>query len=351
MSSFFKSVVRVAAPIIGTALGGPLGGALGGAIGGAATGGGLKGALTGGLGGSLYGGAGSLGSAASGALGLSGAASSVLAGATSGAGIGLASGGDLKSALTGGLTGGIGGYTSSLSGGVPSLGNSGTAEGLLNAGTGAVNGFSTATRSGGLLSNLTSGLGLSGGGGSSSLSGVLGGGSMNPFKLGASLYSNYSDRQANDEIIDMLRQKYEQGQGYLSPYQESGQQANTQLSQALAAGFNPSDLENDPSYQFRLQQGQNALTRSLGASGLSQSGAALKAAQDYGQGMASNEYQNAYGRWLAQNQQLAGLAGQGYGAAQDLTGLSGDLGAAEAAIIKANQESKNKLLSGLLGGY
>lgn len=47
---FFKKILGIAAPIIGSVFGGPIGGMIGGAIGGAASGGGLKGALTGALG-------------------------------------------------------------------------------------------------------------------------------------------------------------------------------------------------------------------------------------------------------------------------------------------------------------
>jgi len=58
------------------------------------------------------------------------------------------------------------------------------------------------------------------------------------------------------------------------------------------------DLYNDPSYQFRLQQGQKALDRQGAAAGRFLSGRQLQASSDYNQGAASQEFQNAYSRAL-----------------------------------------------------
>lgn len=63
-----------------------------------------------------------------------------------------------------------------------------------------------------------------------------------------------------------------------------------------AFSFDANDLYNDPSYQFRLQQGQNALAQNQVAGGLNLSGAAAKQMNDYTQNVASQEYQNAYKR-------------------------------------------------------
>lgn len=55
-------------------------------------------------------------------------------------------------------------------------------------------------------------------------------------------------------------------------------------------------LNQDPGYQFRMQEGMKAINASAAAKGGLQSGAALKAAQQYGQGLASQEYGNVYAR-------------------------------------------------------
>jgi hypothetical protein len=58
------------------------------------------------------------------------------------------------------------------------------------------------------------------------------------------------------------------------------------------------DLYKDPSYQFRLEQGQKALDRAGLAAGRFLSGRQLQASSDYNQGAASQEFQAGYGRAL-----------------------------------------------------
>ena len=67
-------------------------------------------------------------------------------------------------------------------------------------------------------------------------------------------------------------------------------------------GFTPQD----PSYNWRFSQGQQALERSMGASGMLNSGNRLAALTDYGQGQASTEYANQFSR-------LSQLAGANVG--------------------------------------
>lgn len=55
-------------------------------------------------------------------------------------------------------------------------------------------------------------------------------------------------------------------------------------------------MQQDPGYQFRLQEGQRALDMSAAARGTLRGGAQLKALQGYGQQLGSQEYQNAYNR-------------------------------------------------------
>lgn len=75
-------------------------------------------------------------------------------------------------------------------------------------------------------------------------------------------------------------------------------------------------LENDPGYQFRLEQGNKAIENQARAAGKYYSPSTVKALTQYGQGFASNEFGNVYNR-------LAGLSGVGQTAANQL----GQLGA------------------------
>jgi hypothetical protein len=65
---------------------------------------------------------------------------------------------------------------------------------------------------------------------------------------------------------------------------------------SLTKAFNPADMYNEPGYQWRFDQGVNALNSNLASRGMLFSGEAGKALTKYGQGFASNEYQNAYNR-------------------------------------------------------
>ena len=66
---------------------------------------------------------------------------------------------------------------------------------------------------------------------------------------------------------------------------------------SLTRSYDGSTLADDPSYKFRYDQGQKAAERQLSASGQYLAPAATKALQEYGQGMASQEYNNAYNRY------------------------------------------------------
>lgn len=85
-------------------------------------------------------------------------------------------------------------------------------------------------------------------------------------------------------------------------------------------------LSNLPGYQFQQQQGNQAVQRNLAAAGLLQSGAAGKALQQYGQGVASN-YATQYVNGL---QSLAGIG-------QTSVQSTGNIGANTANQIGANQ--------------
>jgi hypothetical protein len=84
---------------------------------------------------------------------------------------------------------------------------------------------------------------------------------------------------------------------------------------------------NNPAYQFQLKQGQQALDRSSAARGMGYSGAQIKAAQEYGQGMASQQYDKEYNRASGEfgdyYNRLAGLAQGGQQAAGSIAQAGG----------------------------
>jgi hypothetical protein len=78
----------------------------------------------------------------------------------------------------------------------------------------------------------------------------------------------------------------------------------------------------DPGYGFRMSEGLKALDRSAASRGGLLSGATLKGAQQYGQGLASQEYQNAFNRYQTNRANvlnpLQSLAGVGQSTATAL---------------------------------
>lgn len=111
----------------------------------------------------------------------------------------------------------------------------------------------------------------------------------------------------------------------LDPYAQAGSAASSTLQTGLAAGgdFNRTptmaDIQIDPGYAWREQQGELAMGRSAAARGGAISGAALKDLTNYSQGNASQEYQNAFNRFETSTQNrfsnLNTVAGRGQQAA------------------------------------
>lgn len=99
---------------------------------------------------------------------------------------------------------------------------------------------------------------------------------------------------------------------------------------ALSARMDqPVNLEADPGYQFRLEQGEQAINRAASAQGGRHGGRTLKALSDHASDRASQEYGAAFARKQAGDQQQLGLLGQQYGAAStvDQQRLGADLAA------------------------
>lgn len=147
---------------------------------------------------------------------------------------------------------------------------------------------------------------------------------------------------AADRASQVQWDMYDQTRADLMPYADAGRTALSQLMGEMGPDgyFNQTytgqDIYSDPSYQFRLQQGQDAIQSSAAAKGGLLSGATLKALQGYGQDMASQEYQNAYNRFNAdqtnQYNRLSNLVGVGQNAAAQ----QGNYGAQTAQAVANN---------------
>ena len=138
--------------------------------------------------------------------------------------------------------------------------------------------------------------------------------------------------RATEASADVQRELFERSAELQEPWRQAGMGALNKLI-PLAESYTPFTAANmyaEPGYQFRLSEGLKAMERGAAARGGLQSGAALKAAQRYGQEYAANEYQNAFNRYQAERQaQLAplqSLAGVGQTTAQQLGTQASNLG-------------------------
>jgi len=78
-------------------------------------------------------------------------------------------------------------------------------------------------------------------------------------------------------------------------------------------GFNFQDYQNDPGYQFQLQQGQEGINNAAGARGNFFSPATMQALGEHQQGLAATNYEQAFQRYMQEQQ---GRYGQQMGSQQ-----------------------------------
>lgn len=99
-----------------------------------------------------------------------------------------------------------------------------------------------------------------------------------------------AQKEAAGKATDTQLQMFEEGRADTAPWREAGARALTTLEEKVNAG--PGEFTTSPGYQFRLEEGENAINRSAAARGGVLSGATLKALNRFNQDYASNEYQN-----------------------------------------------------------
>lgn len=162
--------------------------------------------------------------------------------------------------------------------------------------------------------------------------------------------------QAAQMSTDEQRREFDATQANLKPFRDAGLSVLPELQSGLAPGgefnrnFTLADFNKDPGYQFRMDQGQQALERSAAAGGGLLSGGTGKALTQYGQDYASGEYSNAYNRFnndqTTRFNRLSALAGTG----QTATNTVGTLGSQTAANIGENYlQAGNARAAGYIG--
>ena len=184
--------------------------------------------------------------------------------------------------------------------------------------------------------------------------GVMAGGSILGSVLGSRGSRKASKAQTNIAAAQQRLEdaQYQQSRADTMPWLTTGRQALNQLSAMTQPGFDYRQLEQDPGYQFRQQQGENALSRAMAARGMLNSGAALKEAARFNQGLASDEFTNAYNR-------LSGLAGTGQTAAnlsslgsqymQSAGNNAGQMANARASAYAGRAQAQQNALADIMG--
>jgi hypothetical protein len=123
---------------------------------------------------------------------------------------------------------------------------------------------------------------------------------------GASIYSSSKASKtakntaaANNALQSQI---YGENKATLAPYVAAGNAATPAIQGLLGIGGNAGasakafqNWQNSTGYQFQLKQGQDSVTAALGAKGLTDSGAALKALTQYGQNAAQGSFQTYLG--------------------------------------------------------
>lgn len=202
---------------------------------------------------------------------------------------------------------------------------------------------------------------------------------------GALISSNASksaaETQANaaNQASQLQQNMFNQTQANAQPWVQSGQAALSQLNSGTQPGgaltqqaytpFTAAQFQQDPGYQFQLQQGQNALTNQASNTGGMNSNN-LKGLLGYSQGLANTDYQTALGNYMSQFQQgnavrqqnftdLSNLSQTGANAGQGLGSQSASVGSqignnivgAGQATASGQVGSANALTNGLSNGY
>jgi hypothetical protein len=144
---------------------------------------------------------------------------------------------------------------------------------------------------------------------------------------------------ANQAISDSNYRIFQEQKALQEPWRAAGVEALNKLRSPdmQFTPFSADKFKTDPGYAFRLSEGIKGLNNTAAARGGLLSGGTLKATERFAQGLASQEYQNAYNRYNNDYNMKLGplqtLAGYGQGATNNLTTTTGNYGANQADTL------------------
>jgi len=197
-------------------------------------------------------------------------------------------------------------------------------------------------------------------------SAIMAGGSIAGGLIGASAANKAANTQAAAarEAIAQQQKMFDIQNEQQRPYREAGYSALSDIAGMkpyLTKQFGQEDFQAgiDPSYNFRLAQGNLATTNLANQSGGLIGGNALQGLTNYGQNAASQEFGNVFNRFQTQRtgiyNTLAGIAGIGQKAQGQVSDLAqntaGNIGQATIGIGNAMAGGQIGAANALSGGF
>jgi hypothetical protein len=175
--------------------------------------------------------------------------------------------------------------------------------------------------------------------------------------------SSAAGAQAQSEANSQAMQKeiFDKQVELQAPWREAGLKALDTYASNPAFKFSHDDMTASPDYQFRKEQGVNAMDMSAASRGKLLSGAQDKALLGYGQGLASEEYGNSYNRALqnynTENNRQLNIANIGQGASgqtqnamqQYSSGMANSMSAQGNALAQGSINAGNAQAQGIQG--
>ena len=148
----------------------------------------------------------------------------------------------------------------------------------------------------------------------------------------------------NQRGLDLQREMFDEQKRLSEPYRQAGLTGQNRLMEMLGLGgdtgaagygryakdFGMQDFQQDPGYAFRLSEGLKQLGSQARAQGGAGGGRTMMGIQNYAQGLASQEYGNAFNRYQTnranQLQPLGSLMSSGQAAAAGQAAQAGQYG-------------------------
>lgn len=212
--------------------------------------------------------------------------------------------------------------------------------------------------------------GAGGGAGGAGAGGGAGGGMSNAnlwnnlLSAGSSLASGYLSKEATEEGIDEIKRQYNLNRQDMKPWMREGRRAVREYSNRLGDDVPAFEfqLEDDPVYQFQLDQAQKATERAMAARGYNNSGNMLLELQRNAIGEAGRYQNEAFNRQLGESQtnygrdfdrtnQYANLAGLGQSSTNALTSTGTNAANNLANLYLQQGQGYNNAVQGFMQNY